>query len=263
VARNGKEAHVTATPAHVEFDQGRLPHRLGGGGSLRLVTLAAASACLAFFSPSSSSPIGSAARSPAPATVVPAVELLVSPQYQAKTADTEDKAGPAADPSGGDVAAVAAGSGPRGRWTQLAGAVAGAEPLALRRVVAGPALSAPHARPVPQAEEWYRKQITRYQLHQTSRISITRLRSPIPSSFLDQTLGSKFNQIIKQIDGGETQAHGAKVISSPVRPTEGLADARLLLGLGLALGLAYLAFLVVWFWLTRNRTHGVARVVRF
>jgi hypothetical protein len=42
-----------------------------------------------------------------------------------------------------------------------------------------------------------------------------------------------------------------------------LADARLLLGLGLALGLAYLAFLVAWFWLTRNRTHGVARVVRF
>jgi len=204
-------------------------------------------------------------QAPASPSSAPAVrvELLVSPQYQAKTADTEDKAGPAADPSGGDVAAVAAGSGPRGRWTQLAGAVAGAEPLALRRVVAGPALSAPHARPVPQAEEWYRTQITRYQLHQTSRISITRLRSPIPSSFLDQTLGSKFNQIIKQIDGGETQAHGAKVISSPVRPTEGLADARLLMGLGLALGLAYLAFLVLWFWLTRNHTHGVARVVRF
>jgi hypothetical protein len=60
----------------------------------------------------------------------------------------------------------------------------------------------------------------------------------------------------RQISGRYALTHEPGAISS--------GDARLLLRLGLALGLAYIVFLAAWFWRTRNRTEGaVARVVRF
>jgi hypothetical protein len=73
----------------------------------------------------------------------------------------------------------------------------------------------------------------------------------------------KVDQIDQQIVQRDAQANGSKVISSAVRPTTQVADARLLLRLGLALGIAYLVFLVAWFWTTRDRAHGFARVERF
>ena len=81
--------------------------------------------------------------------------------------------------------------------------------------------------------------------------------------FSPQNRASKGDQIARWIALTDAQDPGTKVISSAVRPTRQIADARILFRLGLGLGLAYAAFLVAWFWTTRNRTHGVARVVRF
>jgi hypothetical protein len=74
---------------------------------------------------------------------------------------------------------------------------------------------------------------------------------------------AKSNQIGSWIGVEHAQKPGRKLISSPVRPNERIADAKLLLRLGIGLGLAYVVFLVAWFWTTRDRRHGVARVVRF
>jgi len=82
-------------------------------------------------------------------------------------------------------------------------------------------------------------------------------------SFVRWNGDSKANRIDRKIVLNVTQAHSSKVISSAVHSNEQVADARLLLRLGIALGLAYLVFLVAWFWTTRDRRHGVARVVRF
>ncbi len=82
-------------------------------------------------------------------------------------------------------------------------------------------------------------------------------------AFSAQNQVPKGGQIAWWIAPSDAQDPGTKVISSAVRPTGQVADARILLRLGLALGLAYLVFLVAWFWTTRNRTHGAARVVRF
>jgi hypothetical protein len=290
VARNGREARVTATPARVNrFDHDRLSHRFGGGGRLQLVTLATAGACLALSAAThaaageaaitgGSTTTAPVARTPAPAEAIGApdtaaltAEPLVSPQYQAKAADTEARAGPtgpAADPSGGDATDVAAGSDPESRLMQLAGAVVGAVPVPTRRLVAGgqaglaARLSARQARTAPLSTAWYRTQKSRYQLHQRSQQEIGDPLSVVVPPFLRDNLKPKVDQIGQQIVRRDAQANGPKVISSAVRPTEQVADARLLLRLGLALGLAYLVFLVAWFWTTRDRTHG-ARVVRF
>jgi len=50
---------------------------------------------------------------------------------------------------------------------------------------------------------------------------------------------------------------------SPAGPQTKAFERKRLLELGLALGLAYIAFLAGWFWKTRGRPHGVGRVVRF
>src|SRR5204863_1910889 len=126
VGRNGREAHID------RLDRRPLLDRIGGRGRLRLVTLAAASACLAL------------------SAAILAAEALVSPQYQPKTADTGPKVGgtgPAADPSGGDVADVAAGSDSPRRLGQFGSSLVGG-----------------HLR----TAAWYRTQNTRYQLHQRS-----------------------------------------------------------------------------------------------
>ena len=288
MAKTGREARVTATPAHADrFDHDRLSHRFGGGGRLQLVTLAMAGACLALSaathaaageaSITGGSTTAPVARAPTPAEAIGApdtaaltAEPLVSPQYQAKATDTEGKAGPtgpAADPSGGDATDVAAGSDPESRLMQLAGGIVGAVP---RRLVAGsqgglvarPPLSARQAR-TPLSAAWYRTQKSRYQLNQGSPQEISDLISAMVPPFLRGNLDPKVDQIGQQIARRDAQVNGPKVISSAVRPTEQVADARLLLRLGLALVLAYLVFLVAWFWTTRDRTHGVTRVVRF
>jgi hypothetical protein len=295
VARNGREARVTATPARVNrFDHDRLSHRFRGGGRLQLVTLATAGACLALSAAThaaageaaitgGSTTTAPVARTPAPAEAIGApdtaaltAEPLVSPQYQAKAADTEAKAGPtgpAADPSGGDATDatdVAAGSDSESRLVQLAGAGVGAVPVPTRRLVAGgqaglaarQGLSARQARSAPLSATWYRMQKSRYQLHQRSPQEMGDPLGAMALPFLRDNLESKVDQIGQQIGRRNAQANGPKVISSAGRPTEQVADARLLLRLGLALGLAYLVFLVAWFWTTRDRTHG-ARAVRF
>ncbi len=225
MGRNGREAHID------RLDLGELSDRFGGRGRLRLVTLAAASACLAL------------------SVAIPAAEALVSPQYQAKTTDTGPKvgaAGPAADPSGGGVADVAAGSDSQGRLTQFGSSLVGG-----------------HLPNTPSTVVWYRTQNTRYQLHQRSSQRGGARQSDMSLSFVRWNGDSKTNRIDRQIVLNVTQAHGSKVISSAVHSNEQVADARLLLRLGIALGLAYLVFLVAWFWTTRDRRHGVARVVRF
>jgi len=292
VARTEREARVTATPAHVDrFDHDRLSHRFAGGGRLQLVALATAGACFALSAAThaaageasvtgGSTTTARVARAPAPAEAIGApdtaaltAEPLVSPQYQAKAADTEAIAGPtgpAADPSGGDATDVAAGSDPESRLIQLAGAVVGAVPVPTRRLMAGgqaglaarPRFNARQARTAPLSVAWYRTQKSRYQLHQRSPQEMGDRLSAMAPPFLGDNLESKVDQIGQQIVQRDVQANGPKVISSAVRPTEQVADARLLLRLGLALGLAYLVFLVAWFWTTRDRTHG-ARVVRF
>ena len=296
MARTGREARVMATPARVNrFDHHRLSHRFGGGGRLQLVTLATAGACLAL-SAATHAAAGEASitggstttapvvRAPAPAQVIGApdtaaltAEPLVSPQYQAKAADTETKAGPtgpAADPSGGDATDatdVAAGSDPESRLMQLAGAVVGVVPVPTRRLVAGgqaglAARQGPsprQARTAPLSAAWYRTQKSQYQLHQRSPQEMGDRLSATASPFLRDNVEPKVDQIDQQIVQRDAQANGSKVISSAVRPTTQVADARLLLRLGLALGIAYLVFLVAWFWTTRDRAHGFARVERF
>jgi hypothetical protein len=286
VARTGREARVTEIPARADrFDHDRLSHRFGGGGRLQLVTLATAAACLALSAAThaaageasvtgGSTTIASVARVPAPSEAIGApdaaaltAEPLVSPQYQAKAADTEAKAGPtgpAADPSGGDATDatdVAAGSDPESRPMRLAGSVVGAGGQA--GLAARQGLSGRQGHTAPLSAAWYRTQKSRYQLHQRSSQEISDRVSAMTPPFLRDTLDSKVDQIGQQISQRDAQANGPKVISSAVRPTEQVADARLLLRLGLALGLAYLVFLVAWFWTTRDRAHGVARVERF
>jgi hypothetical protein len=217
VGRNGREAHVD------RLDRRPLSDRFGGGGRLRLVTLAAASAYLAL------------------SAAIPAAEALVSPQYQAKTSDTGPKGGatgPAADPTGG--------SDPQGRLTQFGSSLVGG-----------------HLPTRPPAAAWYRTQNARYQLHQRSSRRMSSRQNAMSLSFVRWNGDSKTNQIDRQIVVKDAQAHGSKVISSAVHPGEQVADARLLLRLGIALGLAYLVFLVAWFWTTRDRRHGVTRVMRF
>jgi hypothetical protein len=263
---NRREVHVTETPARVDrfdvgFDHGRLPNRFGDGGRLRLVTFATASACLALAAAAQAG-LGEASIAPAPAG-----GPLVSPQYQAQITDTGAKAGPpwpAANPSGG-VTHVAAGS-------DLGPAVAGAQPRPTRRLVAGG-----QPRRVPT---WYRSQNAQYQLYeilqyQFHRLSAAHLRgdAALSSPEMPSLRTSNRSLIVKTIAPWivqtDARSRAPGVISSTVRPTapksgrEQVADARLLLRLGLALGLAYVVFLVAWFWSTRHRTHGVARVVRF
>ena len=144
---------------------------------------------------------------------------------------------------------------------QLAGAVVGAGGQAGLAERQG--LSGRQRRTAPLSAAWYRTQKSRYQLHQRSPQEMSARLSVMVPPFLRDNLEPKVDQIGQQIVQRDAQANGPKVISSAVRPTEQVADARLLLRLGLALGLAYLVFLVAWFWTTRDRAHGVARVERF
>jgi len=85
--------------------------------------------------------------------------------------------------------------------------------------------------------------LSRYIVNSQSAIS-----APVP---LDN-----YPQSGRQISGRYALTRDPQAISS--------GDARVLLRLGLGLGLTYIVFLAAWFWGTRNRTEGaVARVVRF
>jgi hypothetical protein len=178
---------------------------------------------------------------------------LVSPQYQAYFADTGATVGaigPAVDPSGGDVADVAAGSRQQSRRPSLIGALA----------------SAPRASGAPTskaAAAWYRVQNSRYQLHGRSRLGIKNRQRASLLSFLAANDQLKVSQIGLWIDSEGPQEQSQNVISGVARPNEQATDAKLLLQLGIGLGFVYLSFLVAWFWTTRDRPHGVARVVRF
>jgi hypothetical protein len=228
-------------------------HVLGGGGRLRLVALATAIACLPLsaaahaavgVTPSAGGSTVSTSGTPADADVSTA-EPLVSPQYQAKIADTAARVGatgPAADPSGGVVTDVA----PRSR------------PASLQTQLTGPS----RARPAAVDAAWYRTQNTRYQLlhdsfnHLRNAIAQSKNRiDPIRTSVSASLLRENSQQISRQIGRRDAQAPDARVISS--------GHARLLLRLGVGLGLAYVVFLAAWFWGTRKRAHSVTRIVRF
>jgi hypothetical protein len=124
-------------------------------------------------------------------------------------------------------------------------------------VLAG--LRARRAGPHGGPSTWYRTGNARYQLQINSfRLSgqspgyIVNPKRVLPASIPRSTR----LQIVRQIGGRDALGHEPRAISS--------GDARLLLRLGLGLGLAYIVFLAAWFWRTRHRTEGAAaRVVRF
>lgn len=221
---------------HVAKTGRRPPRALRGGGRLWLAALATAGAGLAL-SGSAYAAVGerpvSAARL---GTAVAAGRSLISPQYQAKNADTALRTAPrspAADPSGGDAPHVAAWADPRGRSVQSAG----------------------FGWQLGPAATWYRNRALQYQLGANiaeltkGRIAARHIRSTY------RNVHSNDGSIAAQIDQN-------KVISNN---TSGLnpQDARRLLQLGLFLALAYVLFVALWLWRTRGRPHGAGRVVRF
>ena len=116
-----------------------------GGGRLWLAGLAIAGASLAL-SAGAHAAVGEESIVAEPlGAAVPAGETLISPQYQAKNADTAVRTGPhgpAADPSGGDVPHIAAWTGLGGRSRQTADS----------------------ARRRGRAAAWYRTRALQYQL---------------------------------------------------------------------------------------------------
>ncbi len=105
----------------------------------------------------------------------------------------------------------------------------------------------------------YRRRNARYQLRSESLSSSARLPGYIVELERDMSAPiSRYNrlQIAPRIRPGNAVTDEPRPISSD--------DARLLVRLGLGLGLAYIVFLAAWFWRTRNRTEdAAARVVRF
>ena len=106
----------------------------------------------------------------------------------------------------------------------------------------------------------YRTRNARYQLQNASFLPFTQAREYIVNAVRAMSAPiSRYNrlQIPQQIRrSDDAVTHEPRAISS--------GDARLLLRLGLGLGIAYIVFLAAWFWRTRNRTEGAAaRVVRF
>jgi hypothetical protein len=147
---------------------------------------------------------------------------------------------PAADPYGGKIAPVAAASDPPGRRIQ--------RPLASEQ------------RELPAAA-WYRLRNARYQWRNEIRQKIRAQQNTTISASVDINWRWKLDPIAAQTGQRDAQSQHPRLIPGAVRPN--VADDRLLLRLGLALGLAYLVFLVAWFWGTRDRRHGVERVVRY
>ena len=109
------------------------------------------------------------------------------------------------------------------------------------------------------SNSWHGKRNARYQLQnaafptsaQSPEHIVNRERAmsePIPSH--------NPWRIASQIGRSHAATQEPQAISS--------SDARLLLQLGIGLGLTYIVFLAAWFWHTRNRTKGAAaRMVRF
>ena len=172
-------------------------------------------------------------------------EPLVSPQYQAEIADTGTRAGPtgpAADPSGGGAPRAAAGSDPEGL-------IKGFGPV---RIGTRGSLAARPAQDLRPGQTWYQTKKSRYQLH----VAISNASHSFRHVIVVQTPPS-IAQLIPAWNSRD------KVISAFAGTQGQSKDARRLLQLGFGLGLAYLVFLVCWFWATRNKPHGVGRVVRF
>jgi hypothetical protein len=241
-----------------------------------------------------------AASTPAPAqavrasaTAVPAPEPLVSPRYQAKIADTGAETGPtgpAADPCGGGTSRAAAGSDLESRAEPLARAVPRSEPAPVQAVA-----PLAHARPdtrrspaalrapaVHSARTWYQAEHSRYQLRmvifQGSQKTVRRSSTIIlahktvilprkPAVVHHRTKNQTRRSIMHQIHRQNGQSNVISAADPPVQaapePQTQVTDARRLLQLGLVLGFAYVVFLVCWFSRTRDRPHGVGRVVRF
>lgn len=179
-------------------------HACGGRRRLRLAALTTALAlCTA-----------------APASAAgPAVNRLISWQYQAKSGDTATMAG------------IAALAGPRAHRS-------GSHGLSTTQYLARNSRYQFQSPSIP-----FSAQSPGYVVNPQRAISVS-----VP---LNIHLRSG-----RQISGRDALTHDPRAISS--------GDARLLLRLGLGLALAYLVFLAVWFWRTRNSTEGAAaRVVRF
>jgi len=200
----------------------RAPRLRRGGGRLWLARLAIAGACLAL-SGSADAAVGERP------SAVHGVGMLVSPQYQAKNADTAlaiGPHGPAADPFGGDAPRVAARADLTGRVRRAA-----------------------------SSRGWYRVRALQYQFHgDISGLPKGRIaRTQIGSGHLNPQ--ATYRSIAPQI-------HQEKVISNSKVGLDS-QDARRLLQLGVFLGLVYVLFVVFWLWRTRNRPHAADRVVRY
>lgn len=124
-------------------------------------------------------------------------------------------------------------------------------------VLAG--LTAYRADPHGAAAAWYRTLNRQYQLQSDSFPLSTQsqgyARSPERAIAASVPPYNRL-QIASRISRDDAATRESQAISS--------GDARLLVRLGLGLGLAYLVFLAAWFWRTRNSTESAAaRMVRF
>jgi len=173
-------------------------------------------------------------------------------QYQAKSRDI----------TAGSTRGVPSESSVTAAWLSQPSFLQNA-PLA---VWSHPSQSAPGQR----LRAWYQAVYSRYRLLvpiTASDPSAPRTLTRTIAANLSPILSSKLADIQSVIGTSMSlQTFRSTVIPARERPVEPQAQAverRRLLELGLALGLAYVTFLVGWFWKTRGRRHSVGRVVRF
>lgn len=264
---SGRPLYVTPRSAR------RLSWLPRGGGRLWLVALATAAGYFALSAGAHAavgevSMAGDAAGSPGVAVAptptravdvltaaLPDTKSLVSRQYHAKNADTEAIAGPngpAADPTGGDSLRAAASSDPE---TQ--------NPWLLHVVPRSKQASPTNAHGEAGSQNgWYRHRNSQYQLHETNSQALpyhvgVNMQTIVGYTPTDPYLSRGWirRSIATSIGYQTPRSSDQTVISA--------GDARRLLQLGVGLAFAYLVFLVCWFWKTRDRPHGVGRVVRF
>lgn len=227
------------------------------------------------------------------ATSRPAPRPMVSRRYHALIADTGadiESAAAGARRSSASVPQATGGRTRDSRAESLASADSRNEPLRVRTTLAS-ARAHSVTRLSPRLATgvvlhspvlWYRAGYSRYQLPITiSKLSHTLVREVsrrssghmfARTSQVQPVTGHRISSRIQTSTAHEIDDQNARTAVIPVpdraeqgpaEPRSPAADTRMLLELGLGLGFAYVAFLACWFWKTRDRPHGVGRVVRF
>jgi hypothetical protein len=132
------------------------------------------------------------------------------------------------------------------------------------------ARSAPQSAPLQAPGTWYQIRYSRYRF--TNGLTTPKLQAAEADSHLIAADSPRLMRGSSSLidDRIYRRNFPSGVIPARDRSSNGLAgpqtkaaEKKRLLVLGLALGLAYIAFLAGWFWKTRGRPHGAGRVVRF